>query len=208
MRRSPVRGLHFPVAGLIERSANDRGGGRAFRRPGDGRARHHHQPIAQKGAPDKALVRGRIDADDEVIAFLDHVDRPVFGGHFEPDLGEAGGEPGGELSHRDLREQQGRADPQSPARRVSAGSDGSRRLVELGEQCARPLMERAALLGQLEHARAALEQPHVEAGLQLRDPAGQGGLGAPGGARGASKSAVPGDEIEIGEGEQVHVFHQ
>ena len=58
------------------------------------------------------------------------------------------------------------------------------------------------------HARPALEQPHVEAGLQLRDPTGQGGLGPPGGARSASKSAVPGDKIEIGEGEQVHVFHQ
>ena len=44
--------------------------------------------------------------------------------------------------------------------------------------------------------------------LQFRDPTRQGGLGAAGSARGAPKSPVPGDEIEIGESEQVHVFHQ
>ena len=56
--------------------------------------------------------------------------------------------------------------------------------------------------------RATLEQAQVEAGLQLGDPAGQGRLRAAGGAGGAAEPAVAGDEVEVGEGEQVHVFHQ
>ena len=47
-----------------------------------------------------------------------------------------------------------------------------------------------------------------EAALQLGDAAGQRGLGPPGCARGPPEAAVPGDEVEVGQGEQVHVFHQ
>jgi hypothetical protein len=54
----------------------------------------------------------------------------------------------------------------------------------------------------------ALEQAQVEAALQFRHPAGQGRFRASGGACGPSEPSVPGDEIEISEGKQVHVFHQ
>ena len=54
-------------------------------------------------------------------------------------------EPGGELPHCGLREQQRRADPQPAARPVPTRSDRRRGLVELGEQGARPLVRARAL---------------------------------------------------------------
>ena len=116
--------------------------------------------------------------------------------------------PAADLAHRGLREQQRRADPQPASRPFAARSDRRRRLVEFGEQRARPLVQRPSFLGELQRARAALEQAQVEAALQLGDPAGQGRLRASCGAGGASEPSVPGDEIEISEGKQVHVFHQ
>ena len=72
----------------------------------------------------------------------------------------------------------------------------------------RPLVERPPFLRELQRARAALEQAQVEAALQFRNPARQRRLRAPSGARGSSEASVPGDQVEIGEGQQIHVFHQ
>ena len=70
-----------------------------------------------------------------------------------------------------------------------------------------PLEERPSFLGEFQHANAAFEESQSEAGLEIRDPARQGRLRSPGRSRGASEPAVPGDEIEVSEGEQVHAFH-
>jgi hypothetical protein len=91
---------------------------------------------------------------------------------------------------------------------VSARSNRRGRLVEFGEQLAGPLEQRAAFLCELEVTRAALEQADVQARLKLGNAARQRRLGPPRRARGFSEPSVPGDEVEIGEGEEVHLFHQ
>ena len=78
---------------------------------------------------------------------------------------------------------------------------------EFGEQHPRPLVKGAAFLRQLQAARAPFEQAQGEAGLQLPDPAGQGRLRASRSAGSPAEPPVPGDEVEIGEGEEVHTFH-
>ena len=115
---------------------------------------------------------------------------------------------GGQLAHRGLREEQRRADPQPASRLVPARSDRRGRLVEFGEQCPRPLVKRPTFLGELQRARSALEQAQVEAALQFGDPAGQRRFRTSSGAGGPSEPSVTGDQIEIGEGKQIHVFHQ
>lgn len=69
-------------------------------------------------------------------------------------------------------------------------------------------MERPAFLRQLQDARPTFEQAQGEAGLQLRNAAGQRRLWTSGGACSPAEAAVLGDEVEIGEGEEVHAFHQ
>lgn len=83
---------------------------------------------------------------------------------------------------------------------------GDRRcgLVEFGQQCPGPLVEGASLLREFQDPRSALEQAQIERRFQFGDPAREGGLWAPGGACGLSEATVSGDEIEIGECEQVH----
>ena len=83
-----------------------------------------------------------------------------------------------------------------------------RQLVELGQQCPGSLEQRPPFLGELQRPRAALEQTQVEAALQFRNPAGQGRLRTSSGTRGPAETSVPGDKIEISEGDQIHVFHQ
>ena len=73
---------------------------------------------------------------------------------------------------------------------------------------ARSFGERPPLLGQLQRARAPLEQAQIKARLQLCDAAGQGRLWTAGGPGGSAEAAMAGDQVEIGEGEKIHVFHQ
>lgn len=179
-----------------------------IRRPRQAWARHDHQSVAQEDASNQAFIGIGIDPDHQVIAFLDHVDGAVVGGHVETDLGISERERGGELAHRGLREQQRRTDPQPAARLVAAGGDRGDRLVELGQQRARALEQRPPLLGQLQRASAALDEPEIQARFQLADPAGQRRLGTTAGAGGTAEAAVAGDEVEIGERKQIHPFHQ
>jgi hypothetical protein len=72
----------------------------------------------------------------------------------------------------------------------------------------RSLVKRPPFLGELQRARATLEQAQVEAALQFCHPAGQGRLSASSGACGPSETSVPGDKIEISEGESDPLFHQ
>ena len=56
------------------------------------------------------------------------------------------------------------------------------------------LEQRPSFLGELQRARAALEQAQVEGGFQFGDPARQRRLRPPCGAGGASKPSVSGDK--------------
>ena len=112
-----------------------------------------------------------------------------------------------ELSHGGLGKEERGADPQTAARRVTAGCDGGRRLFEIGQQRAGSLEKRATLFGQFQGATAALEQAQVQARLQLRDPARQRRLGAAARPSGAAEAFVSGDEVEVGKGKEIHLFH-
>jgi hypothetical protein len=65
----------------------------------------------------------------------------------------------------------------------------------------------AAFLRELKHARAPFEQAQSQVRFQFRDAARQRRLRSARLAGGAAEAAVAGDEVEIGEGEQIHVFH-
>ena len=76
--------------------------------------------------------------------------------------------------------------------------------MDLGQQLGGPFVKHPALIGQPGSARAALEQAQAEAGLELHHTARQRGLGAAGRPRGATEPAVPGDQIEVRERQEIH----
>ncbi|GAA5019942.1 hypothetical protein GCM10025794_07150 [Massilia kyonggiensis] len=137
----------------------------------------------------------------------DYVHGPVFRRHFQPHVWIRPREARGQRAHRRLREQQRGADAQAAARPVAARGEGGRRLVDLCQQGARPFVQRASFLRELQRARPPFEQAQAQIRFQLRDSARQGRLRPARLARGAAEAAVAGDEVEIGEGKQVHVFH-
>ena len=153
MRVCPVGSRHLPNDPGRWRRAPRPEQRAFFRRPLQARARHDHQPIAQKNPSDEAFIRIRIDPDHQVVTFLDHVDGAVFRRHLQPDLRISERELGRQLAHGGLREQQRRADPQPASRPVATGRNRRCSLVELGEQRPRPLIKRAPFLGQFQRAR-------------------------------------------------------
>lgn len=162
----------------------------------------------EEDPPDKALVRFGVDPDYQIIRFLHHVDRPVFGRDLKPYVGMLQRKPGGQLAHRGLGEEQRRTNSKPAPRVMPSRGDRGGRLVEFGQQLAGPLEQRPSFLGQLQYPRAALEQAQIEARFELRDAARQGRLGPPGSAGGFPEASMAGDKVEIGEREKVHVFHQ
>jgi putative transposase len=111
---------YIPGGGQIARPAHHGRNGEIGLRTGQGRARHDHEPVAQEDPSDEAFIRIRIYPYHQVIAFFDHVDRAVFRRDLEPDLRIFQRERRGQLSHRGLREEQRRADPQPASRLVPA----------------------------------------------------------------------------------------
>ncbi len=69
-------------------------------------------------------------------------------------------------------------------------------------------MERPSLLGELQRPPATLEQTQAKTGLKLCDPAGQGRLRPPSRAGSSADPSMPGDQVEVRESEQIHMFHQ
>jgi hypothetical protein len=118
------------------------------------------------------------------------------------------GEPGGKLAHCGLREKHRRAHPQPAARRLAARRDRRRGLVDFGQQHRGSLVEGATFLGELQRARAALEQAQVEPAFQVGDPPRQRRLGPPRFTGSAPEAAVARHEVEVGKCEEVHVFQQ
>lgn len=169
---------------------------------------HYHEPVTEEDSSHQIGVGRRIDADHEVETLLDHVHFAILGRHFQTDLGIGAREPRGQLAHRGLREEERRTDAHPASRPVPPRCDRGGGFVEVGEQLRRPLMKRPTLLGELQHPPAALEKAKVEPSLQFGDAARQRRLGAGRGTGGAAEAAMLGHEVEVGEGEQVHPYHQ
>jgi hypothetical protein len=178
-----------------------------IRRP-DGQlgAGHDHQAIVHEGAPDQTLVGIRIHPDHQVIAFLDHVDGRSSVVTSSRTSGTSR-EPGGQLAHRGLREQQRRADPQRPRGMSRAdaiagrGSSSSVSKAEVRSYSARPSW---VSLSVRRRARTGAGR----GGLQLATRRDKVALGRRAARAARPNPAVAGDQVEVREGKQVHVFHQ
>lgn len=108
--------------------------------------------------------------------------------------------------HRQLREQQRRRDAEHAAHLIRSLRRGGERFHDLTHRPFGPAEEQLARFGQLQAVGAPLDEAHAQLLFQLRHPAGQGGLGPAAGPAGAAEAAVGGDEVEVGQGIEVHVF--
>eukprot|EP01035_Chromulina_nebulosa_P014998 gene14998-19855_t len=77
-------------------------------------------------------------------------------------------------------------------------------LREFRQQAIRALVQRPAFIRQTQALRSAVDEPHVETLFEFGDPARQRRLGATGGALGATEPTMGGNEVEVGQGLQIH----
>jgi hypothetical protein len=126
--------------------------GRSIRGPRKVGAGDHDQTITQEGATDEGLVRIRIDADHQIVAFLDHVDgrssvvtSSRTSGYFRANSAAS-------LPIAVCENSSGALMRNRPRGVLAARSDRRRGLVQLGQQRGRPLVQRPALLGELQRS--------------------------------------------------------
>src|SRR5690606_21392143 len=124
--------------------------------------------VARDAAADEHLVLARIDANGDVETLRDQIDVAVLGDDLELDGRIAANELRGERPEHELPEHQRHADTQLAARLQRPFRETLADLEDLGEQRARALVQRAAVLRERERARAALEETHAEAFLERR----------------------------------------
>src|SRR3712207_5150576 len=106
----------------------------------------------KEGPADQHVIGRRIDADRKIVALLDHVDRSIIGGDLEPDVRIKAYELGGYSTHRDLREQERRADAERSADMFAARGNSGGSFFEFGQQGSGTLKKRGAFLSQFEIA--------------------------------------------------------
>jgi hypothetical protein len=136
------------------------------------------------------------EADVEVEAFVDQVDRPVE--QFELDL-----EPGVFLCQRRQRrcdavaaEAGAGADAQEAARFGARFGDGIGELVDVVEDALRPLQHGLARLGERHAARRPVQQRGVQRRFEDGDALADDGVGEAQLACGGGEAAVAGDGAE------------
>ena len=134
-------------------------------------------PRPRRGAGCRASLRSRSksaqrsDADRGIEPLLDQVDRPVEQHQPRRHVGKGAQELGHDRQHMQPPEQHRRRDGELAARRAPLPG---RRLLDLGqvrEHAPRAAEEALAHVGQADRARGAVEQPHAEARLEVRDRA-------------------------------------
>jgi len=167
-------------------------------------ARHDHQAVTEERSSDQAFVGIWIDTDNQIVAFLDHIDGPVLTRHLKPHLRIFESKACGNPAHRGLGKMQRCADPQSPLGPLTARGNRRSRLVQFGEQRPRPLEQRPSFLGEFQVTRTPFKQPQIETAFQLGDTPGQGRLGPTGGAGRFAEAAMTRHEVEISKCEKIH----
>src|SRR5690606_5559447 len=166
--------------------------------------------VLPDAASDERRVRARVRPNDDVVTFIDEIDVAGLGDDLELDFRVAAAELRGELPEYRLADEQRHADPQPAARLQRALFQTLPDLDDLGDERARSLVERAAVLGQLELASAALEQAHTEAFLECHHAAGQRRLRPSAHAARVAEAARGRDEVEVGQQAEVdsRVIHK
>ena len=176
------RRLHVPAG----RSPAERTTAGAVSSPlaGRGGACHGHQSVAQKGPADQASsgsgltrITRSYPSSTMSTARSSVVTSSRTSGYFSANSAAI-------LPIAVCENSSGALTRNRPRGLVAARGDRRRRLLEFGEQPSRALEQRTSFLGELQRARAALEQAQVQAGLQFRDAPRQGCLRAGRGARG------------------------
>ena len=105
-----------------------------------------------------------------------------------------------------MREDYRCTDPQ-PASRCGCAKD--HRFTGFGDftqQPVCPLMQRPSFIGQSQGLRPALDKPHAKALFEFAHPSGQSGFGAARNAGSTAKPAMSRDEVEVGQGLNVHAW--
>ena len=171
----------------------------------EGRARAKHAPVWGKLAGDEAGVGQRADADGEIGAGADQVDREVGQGDVEADARVGGGEDRQVRHDVQAAERAGQVEAQQALR--GGGEVGGERagVVEVGQDAAGAVQVGGADLGRVQPAGGAVEEGGAEVGFEGRDGARDRGGLDPGFAGGGGEAAEFGGADEGTQaGEFVH----
>jgi hypothetical protein len=107
--------------------------------------------------------------DADVVARIEHVERPVGDGQLHAQFGVAVPETADERRQRERRQQTRRDDAQRAGRLAHRVRDGRLEMIELLEQRTAAVEVAQPGFGQRQVARGAVDQPRVQMGLEHRD---------------------------------------
>jgi hypothetical protein len=164
--------------------------------------------LMRQTTPDQSLVAVWIDAYHAVEIVLDRIDLAILGDDFEFNLRVSRHEAGRDPGQQDMRQDDWCADAQFASRYKPARSDRPFGVGDFSERASGEFMQRAALIGQAQCTRAAVDQPHAEARLKLGHLSRERRLRPAGGPVGPREAAVCCDQVEVGKRGKIHRVFQ